>query len=132
MVSGVSLCPSSSLGDVFIPNWEKGQPSGMDITVILAIYDLTVTGASTTPGHVLKVAEDITENITLYSDGKNSGVSFINTAVDTIGGWSHKAIQHILGLAVASGSVLALVLQTLLATSSSVQRSLATSISGVL
>ena len=55
-----SLIPGSSTrpADVYLPNWKRGQPAALDVTVISTMQQQTLLGASITPGHVLQVGEE--------------------------------------------------------------------------
>ena len=55
-----SLIPGSSTrpADVYLPNWKRGQPAALDVTVISTMQQQTLLGASITPGHALQVGEE--------------------------------------------------------------------------
>ena len=55
-----ALIPSSSSrpADVFLPNWKRGQPAALDVTVTSPLQQVTVAGAASTPGHALWVREE--------------------------------------------------------------------------
>jgi hypothetical protein len=87
-----SLIPGSSSrpADVYLPNWKRGQPAAMDVTVISTLQQLTVAGASTT----LSVGE--TRKVSAHADACRAvGVSFIPLVVESIGGWSKQALDTI-------------------------------------
>ena len=52
-----SLIPGSSTrpADVYLPNWKRGQPAALDVTVISTMQQQTLLGASITSGHALQV-----------------------------------------------------------------------------
>ena len=54
-----SLIPGSQSrpADIFLPNWCRGQPAALDVTVISTMQPLTLAGAAAEPGFALKVAE---------------------------------------------------------------------------
>ena len=49
---------ASRPADVFLPNWCRGHPAALDVTVILTMQEHTVTGAATTQGHALRIGEE--------------------------------------------------------------------------
>ena len=55
-----ALIPGSANrpADVFLPNWDRGFPAALDVTVICTLQDLTVAGAAATPGHALRIGEE--------------------------------------------------------------------------
>ena len=55
-----SLIPGSSSRptDVYLPNWVRGQPAALDVTVISTLQQQTVSGAASVPGYALQVGED--------------------------------------------------------------------------
>ncbi len=58
LIPGSSSCPA----DVYLPNWRRGQPDALDVTVTLIptlkLQPLTLAGAATTPSHALHVGEE--------------------------------------------------------------------------
>ena len=44
--------------DIYLPNWRRGQPAALDVTVISALQQLTVEGAADTQGHALTVGRE--------------------------------------------------------------------------
>ena len=55
-----SLIPSSRSrpADIYLPNWKRGQPAALDVTVISTMQQLTQAGAASTPGYALHVGEE--------------------------------------------------------------------------
>ena len=55
-----SLIPGSSSrpADVYLPNWKRGQPAALDVTVISTMQQLTRDRASIVPWHALQVGEE--------------------------------------------------------------------------
>ena len=55
-----SLIPSSRSrpADIYLPNWKRGQPAALDVTVISTMQQLTQAGAASTPGSALHVGEE--------------------------------------------------------------------------
>ena len=77
-----SLIPGSNSrpADVFLPQWKRGQPAAIDVTVISTLQQLTVVGASTTKGHALSVGEE--RKRAAHAEACHSvGVSFIPLVV---------------------------------------------------
>ena len=54
-----SLIPGSQSrpADILLPNWERGQPAAMDVTVISSLQPLTIQGAASSADHALSVGE---------------------------------------------------------------------------
>ena len=91
-----SLIPGSSSrpADVFLPQWKRGQPAAIDVTVISTLQQLTVVGASTTKGHALSVGEE--RKRAAHAEACHSvGVSFIPLVIESLGGWSDQAADTI-------------------------------------
>lgn len=91
-----SLIPGSSSrpADVYLPNWKRGQPAALDITVISTMQQQTLAGASITPGHALQVGDE--RKMAAHAGSCRAvGVQFIPLVVETLGGWSQDAIDTI-------------------------------------
>ena len=81
-----SLIPGSSSrpADVYLPNWKRGQPAAIDVTVISTLQQQTQTGAANTPGHALTVAEE--RKMAAHAEACHAvGVLFIPLAAETLG-----------------------------------------------
>ena len=44
--------------DIYLPNWRRGQPATLDVTVISTLQRLTLEGAATIQGHTLSVGNE--------------------------------------------------------------------------
>ena len=91
-----SLIPGSSSrpADVYFPCWKRGQPAALDVSVISTLQQLTVNGASTIQGHALSIGEE--RKLTVHAAPCRSvGVSFIPMIVESLGGWSPRAVDVI-------------------------------------
>ena len=91
-----SLIPGSSSrpADVYFPCWKRGQPAALDVSVISTLQQLTVNGASTIHGHALSIGEE--RKLTVHAAPCRSvGVSFIPMIVESLGGWSPRAVDVI-------------------------------------
>ena len=44
--------------DIYVPNWIRGQPAALDITVISTLQQQTLEGAATTQVHALSVGKE--------------------------------------------------------------------------
>ena len=91
-----SVIPGSSSrpADVYLPNWKRGQPAALDIHVISTMQQQTLVGASTTPGHALRVGEE--RKMAAHAGPcRAAGVTFIPLVVESLGGWSEEAIYTI-------------------------------------
>ena len=91
-----SLIPGSQSrpADIFLPNWCRGQPAALDVTVISTMQPLTLAGAAAEPGFALKVAE-ARKLGSHNADCRAIGVSFIPIVAETLGGWSADSVVHI-------------------------------------
>ncbi len=90
------MIPSSSsrLAGVYLPNWKRGQPAALDVTVISTMQQLTLSGASTTSGHALRVGEE--RKMAAHAGAcRATGVIFIPLVVKSLGGWSQEATRTI-------------------------------------
>ena len=45
LISGTRSCPA----DVFLPNWKRGQPAALDVTIISTLQCLTLQRAAAGP-----------------------------------------------------------------------------------
>ena len=91
-----SLIPGSSSrpADVYLPNWKRGQPAAIDMTVISTLQQQTRTAAANTPGHALTVAEE--RKMAAHAEACHAvGVLFIPLAAETLGALSREAIDTI-------------------------------------
>ena len=80
--------------DIFLPNWCRGRPSALDVTVISTLQPLTLSGAASVKGYALKVAEE--RKMAAHSTGcRDAGVAFVPLVAETLGGWSKEAVCQI-------------------------------------
>ena len=89
-----SLIPGSSSrpADIYLPNWDRGRPAALDVTVISTMQQQTQAGAANTPGHPLRVGEE--RKMVAHADACRSvGVHFVPIVAETLGGWSEGAID---------------------------------------
>ena len=90
-----SLIPGSSSrpADIFLPNWCRGRPAALDVTVISALQSATLSGAANTQGFALQVGEQ--RKMAVHNEAcQAEGVSFIPMVAESLGGWSEEAIQY--------------------------------------
>ena len=80
--------------DVFLPHWDRGLPSALDISVISTLQQRTVDGAANNQGYALTVCEE-RKMATHAASCRAVGVSFIPLAVESLGGWSDLAANTI-------------------------------------
>ena len=80
--------------DIFLPNWCRGRPAALDVTVISTMQPLTQSGAASEKGYALKVAEE-RKMAAHNAEFRGAGVSFVPLAVESLGGWSHEAALQI-------------------------------------
>ena len=91
-----SLIPDtlSRPADVYLPNWMRGQPAALDISVISTMQQLTLQGAANIPGYALGVGEE--RKMAAHAEECRAvGITFIPLVVETLGGWSEDAIHTI-------------------------------------
>jgi hypothetical protein len=84
-----SLIPGSQSrpADILLPNWERGQPAAMDVTVISSLQPLTIQGAASSAGHALSVGEQ--RKMSAHAPACRAvGVSFIPLAFEALGSMS--------------------------------------------
>ena len=91
-----SLIPGtrSRPADIFLPNWCRGRPAALDVTVISTMQPLTQSGAASEKGYALKLAEE-RKMAAHNAECRGAGVSFVPLAVESLGGWSHEAALQI-------------------------------------
>ena len=91
-----SLIPGtrSRPADIFLPNWCRGRPAALDVTVISTMQPLTQSGAASERGYALKLAEE-RKMAAHNAECRGAGVSFVPLAVESLGGWSHEAALQI-------------------------------------
>uniref|UniRef100_A0A1X7UJE9 Transglutaminase-like domain-containing protein n=1 Tax=Amphimedon queenslandica TaxID=400682 RepID=A0A1X7UJE9_AMPQE len=78
--------------DIFIPSWSLGQPAAMDVTVISLLQQLTLDRSASDRGYALLFAEE-RKNIVHFEDCRRNGIFFQPLAMETLGGWSQKAVS---------------------------------------
>ena len=73
-----SLVSSSSSrpANIVLPCWKQGKPTAFDVTVIFPLQQLTIQGASVTPGYAIAVGED-RKFYTHLENCLAAGVSFV-------------------------------------------------------
>ena len=87
LIPGSQACPA----DIFLPNWDRGRPTALAVTVISTLQQLTLQGAAITPGHALAVGEN--RKMSMHaSQCLAVGVSFV-PLVESLGGWSDLAVK---------------------------------------
>ena len=91
-----SLIPGSQArpADIFLPSWDRGRPTALDVTVISTLQQLTLQGAAITPGHALAVGEN--RKMTMHASHCQAvGVSFVPLVIESLWGWSDLAVKTI-------------------------------------
>ena len=72
-----SLIPNSHSRpvDVYLPNWKRGCPVALDVSVISTLQQATIQGATSTKGHALLVGE--ARKLSAHADAcHEDGISF--------------------------------------------------------
>ena len=80
--------------DVFLPHWDRGLPTALDVSVISTLQQRTVRGAAENQGYALSICEE-RKMATHAASCREVGVSFIPLAVESLGGWSDLAAKTI-------------------------------------
>ena len=90
-VSGNS---QSRPADVYIPNWNRGRPAALDLTVISPLQRATLREAATAAGHALAIAKrrKLSHHLT---ECQRHGIDFLPLAVESLGGWEADAEKQI-------------------------------------
>ena len=91
-----SLIPNSQSrpADVYLPNWKRGCPAALDVSVISTMQHATIQGAATTKGHALLAGE--ARKLSAHADAcREVGVSFVPMVFETFGGPSATAVSTI-------------------------------------
>ena len=81
LIPGSSSCPA----DIYLPNWCRGRPAALDVTVISTLQLLTLAGAASTQGHALRVGEE-RKTAANHAACWSVGVVFIPLVVESLGG----------------------------------------------
>ena len=87
-----SLIPGSQSrpADIYLPNWERGQPAALDVTVISPLQSLTLHRAASSAGHALTVGEQ--RKVAAHAAACHAvGISFVPLVFETLGGMSELA-----------------------------------------
>ena len=89
-----SLIPGSQArpADIFLPSWDRGPSTALDVTVISTLQQLTLQGAAITLGHALAVGEN--RKMTMHASHCQAvGVFFVALVIESLGGWSDLAVK---------------------------------------
>ena len=90
LVSGSEARPA----DVFIPAWDKGKDSALDVTVISPLQ-LNLVDRSAQNHNVALDTAFRRKMASAFQDCANVDVSFFPLAVETFGGWHPVAVTHL-------------------------------------
>ena len=90
MIPGTRSRPA----DIFLPNWSRGRPATLDVTVISTLQPLTLQGAANNQGHALTVGE-ARKRAAHHEACHSIGVSFIPLVTECLGGWNEEATHTI-------------------------------------
>ena len=73
---------------------EGGKAAALNVSVICPLYKLTVQRAAISQGHALQVGEE--RKCTSHVDAcYSAGIFFVPLIVESLGGWSSKAVETI-------------------------------------
>ena len=84
----------SRLADIFLPNWDRGRPAALDISVICPLQRLTIQGAAASPGHALQVGESRKRDLH-HAHWASASISFIPLLFESLGELSSLSSQTI-------------------------------------
>ena len=95
---GGKSCPyfraKSRPADVFLPNWSRGRPAALDITIISPLQQATLQGAASTQGHALLVGE--ARKFSAHgAQCQSAAITFIPITFEALGGMSSLAADTI-------------------------------------
>ena len=98
LLPGFNTCPA----DILLPNWCRGRPAALDVSVISPLQQLTLFEAASSPGHAFSVGvrRKLTSNLPFC---RAAGVDFLPIVVETLGGWCPDAIATIRSIGRALG-----------------------------
>ena len=70
--------------DIFLPNWYGSHPTSIDVHVISPMQDLTLTNATTTPGHAFQIGvqRKLTSNL---PHCRVAGINFVLFVMKSLG-----------------------------------------------
>ena len=80
--------------DVFLPNWSRGRPAALDITIISPLQHATLQGAALTQGHALLVGE-ARKYSTHGAPCHSAGITFVPVTFEALGGMSSLATNTV-------------------------------------
>ena len=93
-----SLIPGtfSRPADIFLPNWQRGQPAALDVTVISTLQQSTLLGAASTQGHALVVGAE--RKLAAHAVAcRAAGIAFVPLVIESLGGWSNEVADIMIG-----------------------------------
>ena len=90
LLSGTDARPA----DVFIPAWDKGKDSALDVTVVSPLQSALVDRCAVDHSAALDHAHN-RKMASAFQACAGVGVSFFPLAVETFGGWHQQAITHL-------------------------------------
>ena len=86
-VSGECISCYLYQATVYLPNWDRGRPAALDVSVISTLQQLTLSGAANVTGYALSVAED-RKRASHEASCRDVGVSFVPLIFESLGGLS--------------------------------------------
>ena len=91
-----SLIPGtlSQPADIFLPNWQRGKPAALDVTVISTLQQSTLQGSASTQDHTLVVGAE--RKLAAHAVAcRAAGIALVPLVVESLGGWSNEAADTI-------------------------------------
>ena len=81
-------------GDITLPNWLRGRPAAIDVTVTSPLQNSTVTGAAIETGVAARRREQAKDDANVEAC-ESTGSDFLPVAVETFGAWGPVALSTI-------------------------------------
>ena len=81
-------------GDITIPNWARGRPAAIDVTITSPLQQTTISGAAVEVGVAAHRREQAKDDQAL-GPCEASGVDFLPVAVETFGAWGPVGLKTI-------------------------------------
>ena len=77
-----------------MPNWSRGRPAALDVTIISPLQQATLQGAALSQGHALLVGE-ARKFSSHGAQCQSAGITFIPITFEALGGMSSLAAETI-------------------------------------
>ena len=81
-------------GDITIPNWSRGRPAAVDVTVTSPLQISTIANAAREAG-VAARRREVAKDTSNLGDCEAAGIEFLPVSVETFGAWGPVALETI-------------------------------------